>query len=215
VFTIPIIGVLRIEKYEDIGRETISHAIKESYFLYEFTTMGQTAGVLAQVLRIVPDHESYRYGKTYLQALIGAVPNILPQKSESERVTVKRKSFFKPDVISELRPADWITYHIDRDRFLRGEGVGFSAIGEPYINFGTGGVIGFFLLLGWGLGKSDQIDLRLHPNLIIAAGTLYWPFVKTVRNDISNFIKPAIFTIICIIIWRLGTKVITGFKVNT
>jgi len=214
VIIIPVIGVLRTEKYQDIGGETISQAAEESKILDGFRTMGQTAGVLAHVFRLVPAYEPYRYGTTYLKALIGSLPNILPRMAESERTATKRKAFFKPEAVSELRPADWLTYRINRDRFLRGEGVGFSAIGEPYLNFGPLGVIGFFLLLGWGLGRLDGIDLRFHPNLIIAVGALYWPLVKTVRNDINNFIKPAVFTVICLVIWRLGTKLLAGFGVK-
>jgi oligosaccharide repeat unit polymerase len=215
IFIIPVIGVLRSEKYEDIGRKTMSQAVEKSEILNGFRTMGQTAGVLAHVFRLVPANEPYRYGKTYINAFIDAVPNIMPQMAESERVATKRKAFVKPELVSDLRPADWLTYHTNPIRFISGEGVGFSAIGEPYLNFGFMGVIGFFVLLGFALGLLDRIDLRLHPNLIIAAGALYWPLVKTVRNDISNFVKPAVFTLICILIWRVSTKIVFSFRTKT
>lgn len=205
VFAIPVIGVLRTVKYSDIEKGTVTEAVEESKIMDGFRTMGQTAGVLSHILRLVPHKDPYRYGSTYMQALASSIPNIMPQMQKSERREAKRRSFAKPEEIRRLKPADWLTYRIHPDRFKRGEGVGFSAIGEPYMNFGPAGVVIFFVLLGYGLGRLDGVNLIRYPNLIVACAALYWPLVRTVRNDIVNFIKPAIFTIICILIWRFST----------
>lgn len=200
---IPLIGMLRsLGPYKELDKSDFEKAAKAIQLKETFRTLGQTGGLLAHVLRLVPDIDPYRYGTSYLQALRNSIPNIFPKMSKSLRVEAKMKMFTKRKAICSTPPSDWLTYRVARDRFDRGEGVGFTGIGEPYLNFGVGGVVFFFISLGFFLGRLEIKQLLAHPKWLIFAGALYWPMLRTVRNDFSNFIKPAIFMIIILIIWR-------------
>ena len=42
--------------------------------------------------------------------------------------------------------------------------------------------------------------------MLIFAGALLWPFIRTVRNDFSNFVKPLGFIVIILLIWSVVTR---------
>ena len=205
IFVIPVIGMLRgMGPYKNINSQTIEKSVKKTSSQDAFIEMGGTAGVLAHVLRLVPDQDPYRFGVTYVKAFRDSIPNIMPKMGESYRTQSRQEAFYDPYAIGSMAvPSDWITYRVARDKFNKGEGLGFSAIGEPYLNFGTVGVVVFFVVLGFLLGRLDGVNLLEHPKLLIFACAMFWPLVRTVRNDFSNFIKPAIFMFIIICIWRL------------
>ena len=213
LFAIPAVSLLRASgAYEDINREAVSSSFKEAKLERTFTEMGSTAGVLANILRLVPSIDKHRWGMSYVQALRKAVPNIGLKQGESTRAGIKNSLLRNQETVADLLPSDWITYRIARDKFDRGEGVGFSAIGEPYLNFGVGGVIAFFLLLGWLLGRLDSTNLLLHPKLMIFSGAMLWPLIRTVRNDAGNFIKPLVFMALILLIWKVGSKLLPLFE---
>jgi hypothetical protein len=107
-----------------------------------------------------------------------------------------------------MAPADWITFRLNRWKFDNGQGVGFSAIAEPYLNFGTFGVIAYFVLLGVVLAQIDKINVIARPYMYLLLATSYWPFLRTVRNDFGNFSKPFAFIIIILLIWNVSLAVI-------
>jgi oligosaccharide repeat unit polymerase len=207
LMTIPVIGQLRMAgDYGDWGKKDVRNAIDRYSFEENFRVTGQTGGLLASVLRLVPNVDDYRYGETYLIALQRSIPNILPKMGKNARLEASRKALFEPDAISKMVPSDWLTYRVAKDKFKIGQGVGFTAIGEPYLNFGYGGVIIFFLLLGSLLARLDIKNLLLSPNLLVFSSAMVWPLIRTVRNDFSNFIKPTIFTGLILLLWRLIAK---------
>ncbi|HED12132.1 MAG TPA: O-antigen polysaccharide polymerase Wzy, partial [Gammaproteobacteria bacterium] len=204
---IPVIGNLRaLGSYETIDRESFLKASEGATIKEGFTEMGATAGVFAHVLRLVPDVDPYRYGSTYLLAIAHSIPNVGGDISESARKKAKSRSILDPDVMRELHPSDWLTYRIAPDKFKVGQGVGFSTIGEAYLNFGITGVIVFFVLIGYLLGQLDRVPLLNHPKLLVFVSAMLWPLMKSVRNDISVFIKPLVFTLIILAIWRIGIR---------
>ena len=158
--------------------------------------------MLAHVFRLVPDYDSYQYGNSYLIAFRNSIPNIGFSQSNSQRTEAIQNLRNDPDSIQKTIPSDWITYRLERDKYLRGEGLGFSAIGEPYLNFGIIGVVLYFLLLGMLLGKFDSTLINSSGSMLIFAGAMYWPFVQTVRNDFVNFVKPLVFIALILFIWR-------------
>jgi oligosaccharide repeat unit polymerase len=200
---IPASGLLRSTgSYSEISIERIKGSVEESTFQETFRTLGQTGGAAAHVYRLVPDIDSHRWGKTYLDALTNAIPNILPQVGVNKRAEVKG-ALDRYDAINDAIPSDWLTYRIAKDKFDRGEGVGFSGIAEPYLNFGWIGVVLYFLFFGWLIGKIDKWDLGIKPNAIFFAAAMYWPLMRSVRNDFATFVKPAIFLLLLVCIWRL------------
>jgi oligosaccharide repeat unit polymerase len=207
ILSIPFIGYLRsVGPYNEIDSKKITTSLEHVKVQETFRTLGQTGGVLANVLKLVPDKDPYRFGMTYVNSIIDSIPNVLPKIAKSKRHEAKKEAFSDPSAISKMVPSDWLTYRIAKEKFNRGEGVGFTGIGEPYLNGGIIGVIFFFGLLGLFIGKIDSVNLLYHPNIMLFAGAMMWPLIRTVRNDFSNFIKPAVFMLIIIVIWRVSLK---------
>lgn len=112
------------------------------------------------------------------------------------------------NALNEIPPSDWITYRMSPDRFYSGEGVGFSALAEPYLNFGMIGVVVYFILLGAYLAWMDSIVLLSSPRRLVFACITMWPLCQTVRNDFGNLIKPAVFALISLLVWRVVAKAV-------
>jgi hypothetical protein len=209
IFLIPVIGTLRSHgPYEDIDTRTLTQSVATAELQETFRTLGQTAGILGHVLRLVPDRDPHRWGMTYVQALRNSIPNVMPQIRKSARQQLNERAFGNSNAITEMSASDWATYRISPERFDVGEGVGFSGIAEPYLNFGMPGVVGFFLLLGFLLGRLDSIALLHHPHLLVFAAATLWTLGRTVRNDFTSFVKPAIFMLIILLIWRLANLMV-------
>jgi oligosaccharide repeat unit polymerase len=204
IIMIPVIGMFRgMGPYDKLNVSSIEKSMEKTNAQDTFVELGGTAGVLAHVFRLVPETDSYRYGMTYVKAFRDSIPNIMPQMSESDRLKARQGGLLNPSMINEvLAPGEWITYRVDRARFIKGEGIGFSAIGEPYINFGAIGVIIYFMLIGFLLGRLDSVNILETPNILIFSCSMLGVFMGTVRGDLATFIKPAIFITIILIIWR-------------
>ena len=199
---IPAVGKLRtIGAYEKIDINAVQTSIEHSELKNLFKEVGGTAGVAANVFKLVPEDSPYRFGLTYLQAIQRAIPNIGLTQSESDESKARRRSLGNPDIVDELPPAAWITYKVSPEKFKIGQGIGFSGVAEPYLNFGVAGVVGYFLVLGYLLGKLDHINLILYPKLLLFTCASFWPLMRTVRDSYGNFIKPMIFVFIVLIIW--------------
>lgn len=203
---IPAVGHLRtITTYGNIDNQAVKDSLKEASIDKAFAEMGGTAGVLAHVLRLVPREDGYRWGTSYLYAIKESVPNVTSRPGQSARGTKSILRKAENDPIERLKPSQWITYRVAPEKFQVGEGIGFSGIAEPYINFGLSGVVVFFLGLGFLLGRMDTVGLIRHPWLLTFATCMFWMLLRTVRNDAVNFTKPAIFTLLTILLWRLCT----------
>ena len=191
--------------YQDVTGKDIARSVEQSKVQEVFMEIGGTSGIVAYVLKWVPEEYPYRYGQSYLTAIVDAVPNIGSQISESEREQLRRQVFINKETLQQMSPSDWFTYHTSRYMFETGGGSGFSAIAEAYLNLGLAGVIIFFSGLGFALGKLEQVDLRMHPKLLIFSGALLWPLLKTARNSFGVFTKPFGLIIASILIWKLIT----------
>ncbi|MFY9531824.1 MAG: O-antigen polysaccharide polymerase Wzy [Candidatus Acidiferrales bacterium] len=128
----------------------------------------------------------YRHGKTYLVGIKGIVPNLafrwLPSSTES---------------IDNLPPSQWITAVVDPWSYRNYGGMGFSAVAEPYMNFGTPGLVIFFLTLAFLLVLLERVSIRSSHALAswaLVVGSLLW----TTRNDFSNFFRPTVWGLLCL-----------------
>ncbi|MBE1427379.1 oligosaccharide repeat unit polymerase [Desulfomicrobium macestii] len=204
LFIIPVIGMLRsVGPYNEMNTQHFKKSIQKANIENSFIELGSTIGVLAHTLRLVPAVDDYRYGITYVKSFRDSIPNIMPEMNKSYRKESSNRAMLDHKVIGKMAvPSDWITYRIAPDKYHKGEGVGFSAIGEPYLNFGIVGVVIFFLSIGYCLGRLDDSYLLDKPNLLLFLCAMFWFLIRTVRNDFSNFIKPAIFIFIIVVIWR-------------
>ncbi len=207
---IAVVGVFRqMGTYQDLGTEQLASSYEKVSIVDSFAEMGASFGVLSEVIKFIPNKDPYRYGYSYWQALKEMIPNIgLSIDSSKSRKNKSSKASFDKSALMELTPADWITYKLNRWKFDHGQGVGFSAIAEPYFNFGMAGVIGYFSILGFLLSRLDQKKIILHPYVYLLVGAVFWTFMRTVRNDFINFTKPMGFIIIILLIYNLGLVVL-------
>jgi hypothetical protein len=163
--------------------------------------MGESIRPLVETMDLVGP-KNYWYGKTYWIGLKAAVPTMAtwdPTATES---------------IDELAPNNWLIAVVDPWTFEHYGGLGFSAVAEPYMNFGVAGVLGYFLILAFLLLCLDRFSIRSSYGLAgwaLILGPLLW----TTRNDSANFFRPAIFGIACLLSIRalsLGYALIAGTR---
>jgi len=102
-------------------------------FLVSMSSSFQT---LMATVRVVPEETPYHYGSDYLSSTIVAIPFrsiLLPQLG----ITVR-----------DLSPSQWVLLYLHPGRTA---GPGYLQLAEAYLQFGAIGVVGLYLLLGWGL----------------------------------------------------------------
>lgn len=208
VMAISAVGILRTHKYQDLDVKKLEGSLGKSNAGDTFVTLGQTGGLLAHVLRLVPEIDSFRYGSTYAKYVVESIPNISGSINKSERTLALQASRSDSKAIARTAPSDWLTFRVLPEKFAIGEGVGFTGIGEPYLNFGLPGVVIFFLGLGYLLGRLDQINLLEHPITLVFATAILWRLAQTVRDDFGNFIKPMVFICIMLLLWRVVLRVL-------
>lgn len=98
----------------------------------------------------------------------------------------------------DARPALWSITEVNRWKFERGLGEGFSAIAEAYLNFGVVGVVLVFFLAGFVFAVIDSRRLARSPDprWIVAAIWLIW----WVRNDSEAILRPLVWSLVAIAI---------------
>jgi oligosaccharide repeat unit polymerase len=206
---IPIIGHLRTMSYGKVDLEDINKASESSDISHSFEEMGRSIGVLAVTLENIPKNEDFRYGYTYLLYFPALVPNIgFGKTSNIGRAALYERMNKGEKVNDEMIPGDWATWKIIPAQFRAGGGTGFTGVGEPYMNFGYTGVLIFFILLGWMLGRMDSKDISSNFKWLCFSTLYYWNFLVTVRNDLSVFLKPVVFTFLTILIWKQIRKIV-------
>jgi len=180
---VPTVATLRQLPRNALSISSIGEAIEEASPLSALTEMGASLRPLAETMRIVPSLEPYRYGRSYLAAATRVAPNLGLSRADDD--------FSDAD---ELAPDLWITYTVAPWTFAAYGGLGYSGVAEPYLNFGVLGIVGYFLALGFVLGR---VDLRLAQvpsrRVLAVTAVVFMSFLLTVRNDIQNFVRPAIW----------------------
>lgn len=221
LFMVSTVGYLRtLGPYSEIDTESLKSSAEQASIETSVSSMGSGIMAVAYTLRYVPDKDPFRMGRTYVRALLGALPNIglSMQASGGRKVLSQRIARGDKSALLEMSPSDWLAYNILRTQFKTGGGTGYSGVIEPYFNFGVIGLLCFFVTLGALFAKLDSIDIRTNPYVLVFVATLLWLVYRTSRNDISNFIKPTGFTIVILSLWWIfqglfyGRK-LTGFRV--
>lgn len=149
-------------------------------FRYEWLNLAQ--GELGTQFKILTDlvrditSKSFMLGSTYLNAVVAQIPSsIYPERPMS--------------------PGSWYCQTYYPNIFLLGGGVGFSFIGEAYLNFGTIGpvVVGYIvgLILGWwyrntGENRNSSFHIALY------GGSLGLMFIIA-RSDTVSILKEFLF----------------------
>ncbi|MFT5548679.1 MAG: hypothetical protein ACI9CO_000596 [Candidatus Azotimanducaceae bacterium] len=210
LLSISVIGFLRHQgSYESFDAKTLAASLEKADIEQSLSSMGRSVGVLAHTMRIIPEQDDYRLGRTYWLYLSKSIPNIgsVTDESDSRAALYKRISANR-NALRDLIPSDWATYWILPTQFKTGGGVGFTAVGEPYMNFGLPGIVIYFFLLGMFLFNFDRKDIRYNPKWFVFASCFYWYLVVTVRNDFGNFVKPAAFLLLIMLAWSIASRFI-------
>lgn len=203
LFIIPIAGYLRsLGPYDRLTLQDFIESTNKASVGDAFASMGSALGILATTIESIPKDEQYRYGRSYVSHLQSALPNLgFTMDLSNSRAEIYQAMQLNREARLRLAPSDWASLVIIPTAFLQGHGVGFSAIAEPYLNFGYAGVVVFFVLLGIFLARFDQVPLLLSYRWLTFATIFFWNMLVTVRNDFGVFTKPAIFTAICLGLW--------------
>lgn len=114
--------------------------------------------------------EPFWMGRSYWMAARMIVPNIALSSTPGRQ---EKRS---------LTPSAWVTKHMSPWEYEHGGGLGFSGVAEPYLNFGSWGVVVFFLLAGYMVRTCDRwLTGNQFRAAVVAAvfGFMLW----TVRNE--------------------------------
>jgi hypothetical protein len=199
----PVLADLRsTHTYGQISISAIRESASQASLGSALNELGGSVEIVATTLRDIPAKEPYRFGATYLMYLRAIVPNPGLQRRSAE--DVHGKGALEEGMLN-VPPHEWASIKIlgIDNALYRGEGVGFSAVAEPYFNFGYFGVVVFFLLLGVFLARMEITHLLLDYPWLLFASIFYWLLLPTVRNDLGVFTKPASFVVTSIAIWLL------------
>lgn len=169
------IADVRVDSNRSVKIESMQ--LEENGAVDAIAEMGGTMFCLIKTMNLVPEHQDYRYGKSYVYAFTSLIPNlgfwdIHPAKKESNL-------------------SEWLTNSLGLDY-----GTGFSMCAEAYVNFGNLCFIAFFFW-GWfiaGLfGRIETSIIRKDYALLAFLLILFWFFLTLPRNNFINLVRPLFF----------------------
>ena len=185
-FLIPTILNLRQLPISQLSRTAIAnaatnqveatHTFREGPIEGFLVSMSSSYQTLMATVMVVPQEEGFHYGSDYFSSLIVAVP--------FRSVLLSSLG----DQIQRLPPSQWVLLVLHPGR---NAGPGYLQVAEAYLEFGAIGVVGLYLILGWGLTRLWRLmstraaDPRvLAFTLIVMMETLLW-----VRNSSSLLVR--------------------------
>ena len=130
--------------------------------------------------------EPLRAGSTYWRGLLAVLPNLSLDWQGGSYVP-----------LDELPPSHWVTKQAAPWIYRHFGGLGFSAVAEPYMNFGTPGVVAFFFLLPMALIGVDRLDAS-RPTRLALWAVLLGPLLWTTRNSFGTFFRPALMGLLVV-----------------
>lgn len=169
------VASVRTDSGRGLSKESVK--IENNGAVDAVAEMGGTMFCLIKTMNLVPEHQSYRYGRSYLYAFTSLIPNlgfwdIHPAKKEANL-------------------SDWLTDSLGLDY-----GTGFSMCAEAYANFGYLCFVAFFFW-GWFLasvfGKIEISAQTQNYALMAFLLILFWFFLTLPRNNFINLIRPFFF----------------------
>ena len=163
-----------------LGKRSAEDLAVEFHPLAGLEEVGNSLRPLVHTLELM-ENEPYRWGYTYWQAIEMVLPNLALEWESGGYVPVEK---LPPSLWMARLAAPWHYYH--------GGGLGFSAVAEPYMNFGVAGVVVFFALLGAALVWCDRLD-GLRPARVALWAMALGPLLWTARNASTVFVRPAVW----------------------
>ena len=137
------------------------------------------------------ENESLRWGSTYWQALGQVLPNLSLEWQGDPYLPLE-----------ELPPSHWVSRLAAPWSYQHYGGLGFSAVAEPYMNFGPLGVAVVFGLLGYALVWIDRAGLA-RPSQLACWGMVLGPLLWATRNGSGVFFRPALWGLGLVLVARI------------
>lgn len=138
-----------------------------------FLSMGATSRTVAFTQKLVPNHEAWRLGGTYIDALARVLPNVFGGLHPAA---------------AEGSLGQWITWRAFPEIAARGGGIGFSFIAEAYLNFGWWGLLPVGFLIGYLLGWMGYVA-QLGALPLGFVGSFLGSFLFFVRSDSAIWVR--------------------------
>ncbi|HYM10896.1 MAG TPA: O-antigen polysaccharide polymerase Wzy [Bryobacterales bacterium] len=172
------IPLARAVRDRGVSQRSLDHFWTEVRPLDGIIEMGGSLRPLVHTLRYMQT-EPWRWGRTYWQSLSTVWPNLAGRWQGARYIPLE-----------ELPPNHWLTAQAEPDMYRHYGGLGFSAVAEPYMNFGVPGVIVYFWALGALLAAAGEFR-SAHPAPLAAWAMVLGPLLWTTRNSFEIFFRPA------------------------
>lgn len=185
------IPVARSMRNYRLAERSVADAFTDVHPLAAFEEMGGSLQPLVHTLRLM-ENEELRWGKTYWQAFTRVLPNLSLDWENSGYLAVE-----------DLPPTHWVTRLAAPWKHRNYGGLGFSAVAEPYMNFGVAGIVLYFLALAGALVAVERFDYG-RPTRLALWATMLGPLLMTARGSFDSFFRPAIWGWIVV----LGLRVV-------
>lgn len=187
--TLAAIPLARQMREEGVWQRSLTRSWGGAHWLDGIVEMGGSLRPLVHTLAYL-ENERWRWGWTYWRSLGTVWPNLSPEWGGGRYIPFE-----------ELPPNHWLTSQAEPGMYRQYGGLGFSAVAEPYMNFGAAGVAAYFLLLGAGLGSAARASMARPLPLALGAVVL-GPLLWTTRNSFEIFFRPAVWGVgIVLAVW--------------
>jgi hypothetical protein len=187
------VPLMRFSREQPLNERSLPNSLSEFNILDTPAEMGASIRPLVETVDLIAP-TNYRLVRTYLVGIKAIAPNL-----------ALRWEAPSGESVDDLPPAHWITAIVDPWTYKNYGGMGFSAIAEPYMNFGTVGVVIYFVVLAFLLVRLEQASIRSSYALAIWALVL-GPLLWTTRNDSGNFFRPAAWGLLSIGLVRAASE---------
>ena len=176
----PAIAAMRNLTGQDrISFDTFIQSVQDAKAFSAIEEMGGTWETVAHTITLVPTERPYDYGASYGLSALTVLPNL----------------FW--DVHPALRygsPETWLVRRVAPWAAVRGGGLGFSFIGEAYLNFGFAGCVFTIGALGFLLARAVRWAEGIgHPLAFAFVASALAASVKYVRADSTELVRPLIW----------------------
>ncbi|MCB9385079.1 MAG: O-antigen polysaccharide polymerase Wzy [Bryobacterales bacterium] len=177
LFAIPAARALRDNP---LGERSLGDIAIETHPLAGIEEVGGSLRPLVHTLELM-QNEPLRWGYTYWQAFEMILPNLALRWQADTYAPVEK-----------LPASLWMARLATPWHYYHGGGLGFSAVAEPYMNFGVPGVIGYFALLAVALVWCDRLS-GVRPWRVAVWAMALGPLLWTARNAYTVFVRPAVW----------------------
>lgn len=185
VVVLGAIPVIRAARDQGISQRSLDHVWTEVRPLDGIIEMGGSLRPLVYTLRYMQTSPWHR-GRTYWQSLSTVWPNLAGRWQGPRYISLE-----------ELPPNHWLTAQAEPDMYRHYGGLGFSAVAEPYMNFGLPGVIVYFWALGALLAAAGEFR-SARPSSLAAWAMVLGPLLWTTRNSFEIFFRPAVWGLVVV-----------------